>query len=601
MKALSPALTAAPFYPHRRPYVTIHVSDPSRRWQVLHDSGEAQVPHAAALSGPNLVRSCIGNGGTVYTQTIPTPGPTSDFTPWSYTGYYNALAVALCTNNTEVSLLWVDSTRKIYHQLSPDQGLSWGSARLAGYSATTQVSALAACYLSLTHIGLFFAEGALLKFMECVSGAWSAPQSFTTPATNLTGVAVRASADTCHLLMSASTSSGTLLWVTSHSSSGYTQFIPICEAPLDTVHGYAAPALGIDHLYFSLGERVYESRAVGDFALGYVTEPQPVALSCTQGLAAAGQILATSSALLELAPPEPPLDISPYILELRREMRHLVGTLTLTLSHEAPTPQLGAQLSLATGYYTPAGPETAPAHTYFVERRTLTRKGATRYLTLEAHDRWHTLAHWRAPHALHFPGGTTLWHMVRFILARAGIELVGTPSPQMASIWPDFLIPPGASGMDTLRALLELVPDRLALEGHTALIIPPLQEPLEGYTALATHLSITQAIATPTHVRVEGAGGKTQEAFNWEGLATAPARYQYLREGAYEGPEAILGAAQMALDRATRKASRGAIVTAHIAGLELGDEISGYLVAGVVTHYHPARARYEDEIELEVL
>lgn len=601
MKSLSPTLAAAPFYPHRLPYVKIIVSDPSRRRQVLYDSGEPQVPHAAALAGPNLVRSCIRSGGTVYTQTIPTPGPASDFTPWSYTGYYNALAVAVCTNNTEVSLLWADSTRKIYHQLSPDRGLSWGSARLAGYSATTQVGALAACYLSPTHIVLFFAEGTLLKIMECVSGAWSAPQSFTTAAANLTGIAVHASDNVCHLLISASTPSGTLLWVTTHSSSGYTQFIPICEAPLDTVYGYAAPALGTENLYFSLGERVYESRAVGDFALGYVTEPQPVALSCTEGLAAAGNILATSSALLALAPPEPPLDISPYILELRSEVRHLVGTVTLTLSHEAPTPQLGAELSLATGYYTPAGPEAPPPHTYFVERHTLTRKAARRYLTLEAHDRWGTLARWHARHALHFSGGTTLWHMVRFILARAGIELEGTPSPQMAALKPDFLIPPGASGLDALRSLLELVPDRLALEGHRAVIIPPPQESLEGYTELATRLSLTQAIATPTHVRVEGVGGKICEAFNWEGLAAAPARYRYLREAAYEDPEGVLGAAQMTLDRAKRAASRAAVLTPHIAGLELGDEISGYLVACVVTHYHPARARYEDEIELEVL
>lgn len=597
MKALPSTLADAYRRPYRRPYIRAEIHDMRRRWKVLYQD-ERDSPHAATFASPNLVRARIGDGGGVYTQTIPTPEEGTDFGLWAYSGYYNATALALCSFGARVSLFWADSARRIYHRLSEDAGLSWGEAYIAGYSASGAVSALGAGCGDEAHTGLFFGEGPYIKFMERREGVWSMPTSMDVGAA-VNGIAVEPYEGIYRLLITADTAVGSVAWVSVLSASGYSALKVIGEAPGDSGVSFSAPALGEGYLYLSQAGRVYEGQVVGDFGAGLVSEPRPLPATAGRGLSRAGAYVVGPGVVLRLLPQGALQDVSPYVAGLRREMGYLEGRVSLVLQGVGPPP-LGAALHVATGYYTSAGAEAPQTHTYFVEGYRVKREGGRELVTVYGEDRWEELTRWRARYAIRFSPEASVGEMVRYLLARAGIELVGAPSPEMEAVRPQFIIPPGGAGMEALTKLLELVPDRLILEGSSARLFTPSGEDEDyPYSGVTLEEDLTCKMPGLTHLVMEGAGGVIGEAFNWEALAGRAGRYSYERQPALMDPAQVLEAAEAKIEEARQEAFVIALRAPVNPALEVGDVIGGGRVRQVVTLYRPEDGRYEDEIALE--
>jgi hypothetical protein len=185
-------------------------------WSRFYTGSEDDYYHALAMPGDSsLIRARItlpADSRKLYRQRIAGPGTGSDFSQWTYTGYYNAVVTAAAALGSEVSIFWINSSREIRRIKSTDYGATWGCAELIDYSPTTAIYGLATAYKSNGDLALFFADQATLYVKKNVSGQWQTKAAWDKTTGNLSGAAATYSGD-WYLMVTGQNSAGSYkLW-----------------------------------------------------------------------------------------------------------------------------------------------------------------------------------------------------------------------------------------------------------------------------------------------------------------------------------------------------------------------------------------------------
>jgi len=198
MRNLSSSLLAAQQAASHIPYVKVEARNTicgavRYDWERFYTGSEDDYFHAVTLpSDGSLIRVRItppADSRKLYRQRVANPGPSSNFSTWTYTNQYNVVVVAACSLGAEVSIFWINSDREIYQLKSTDNGINWGSPNLLGYSSTTAINGITAAYKTNGDIALFFADQSTLYVMKCINGSWGDRVAWDKSTGNLSGVA----------------------------------------------------------------------------------------------------------------------------------------------------------------------------------------------------------------------------------------------------------------------------------------------------------------------------------------------------------------------------------------------------------------------------
>ncbi|MEE9366525.1 MAG: hypothetical protein V3W44_07560, partial [Dehalococcoidales bacterium] len=121
MRDLTATLLAAQKQAAATPYVKVEARNKIAGvvrldWTRLYSGSEDDYYHAVTMPGDgSLVRVKVtlpGDSRKLYRQRVPDPGPTSDFSQWTYTNQLNAAAVACAEVGAEVSIFWIDGVNR---------------------------------------------------------------------------------------------------------------------------------------------------------------------------------------------------------------------------------------------------------------------------------------------------------------------------------------------------------------------------------------------------------------------------------------------------------------------------------------------------------
>ncbi|MBC8477050.1 MAG: hypothetical protein H8D49_01770, partial [Dehalococcoidia bacterium] len=204
MKQLSSTLSAEQKSASRTPYVKLEARAKIAGiirldWDRLYTGSEDDYFHGMTMPGDgSLVRARItppGDARKLYRQRVASPGPSSDFSTWSYTGQYNCVVVAAASQSAEVSIFWINSSKAIRRIKSTDNGVTWGSPELIDYTPTTSIKGLAVAYKPNGDLAIFFADGSTLYVKKHVGGSWQSRSAWDKTTGNLSGMAVVYDAD----------------------------------------------------------------------------------------------------------------------------------------------------------------------------------------------------------------------------------------------------------------------------------------------------------------------------------------------------------------------------------------------------------------------
>ena len=131
MRTLTSSLLSAQQEPSRTPYAAVTAVNKIAGvvrldWTRLYTGSEADYFHALTMPGDgSLIRVRVtppADGCKIYRQRVTDPGSAADFSPWTYTGQYNAVVVAAASLGAGVSIFWINSSREIRRIVSTDYG-----------------------------------------------------------------------------------------------------------------------------------------------------------------------------------------------------------------------------------------------------------------------------------------------------------------------------------------------------------------------------------------------------------------------------------------------------------------------------------------------
>ena len=139
MRSLTSTLLAAQKKASHTPFVKVEARNRIAGvvrldWVRLYDGSEDDYFHALTMPGDgSFIRARItlpADGRKLYRQRVANPGPSSDFSTWTYTNQYNCIVVAAASLGAEVSIFWINSSREIRRIKSTDYGVNWGNPEL---------------------------------------------------------------------------------------------------------------------------------------------------------------------------------------------------------------------------------------------------------------------------------------------------------------------------------------------------------------------------------------------------------------------------------------------------------------------------------------
>jgi hypothetical protein len=534
-------------------------------WERLYTGTEDDYFHALTMPGDgSLIRARItppADGRKLYRQRVANPGPSSNFSVWTYTDQYNCVVVAAASQGAEVSIFWINANREIRRIKSTDNGASWGSPELIDYSPTTTINGLAAAYKPNGDLAIFFTDQATLYVKKHVGGSWQAKSAWDKSTSDLSGMAAVYDGD-WNLLVTGKDASGNFkLWSLIYGDGGdvpagtWSALKEFASAPSDGSFEYCRAFMDKPDVYrgfyvekFS-GTQAYNrpfwSHSVLDtrFLDNLWREPVPVNLSSQYGLAIAhyGSYcwLSAPGGVWRAPLTVPSLDLTNDIILLRQENVPGQGRLTIELRNDdgryasLPLPLgLGCQLEVSPGYVTSAGNEVSPGPAFALEAYEHTSSGGKASLVLYSWDGWGQINTWVARHQFRWNKTTSemsVKDMLTFILARVGFRLeVKSQSSAITSYYPDFVIHPGDRGDALINRLLSFVPDVLFIEGNRAYLVNPQSTDSSVYSYGTAHPILEgryrEGAWALSRIRVEGydaAGGQPiiVDGFDWSQIA----------------------------------------------------------------------------------
>jgi hypothetical protein len=520
MRTLSATLLAAQKQASATPYVKVEAKNKIAGvvrydWSRLYTGSEDDYYHALTIAGDgSLIRVRItppADSNKLYRQRVASPGPGSDFSQWTYTSQYNAVAVACASLGAEVSIFWIDgSNRKIQRLKSTDYGATWFSPELIDYSPTISVYGLAAVCKPNGDLAIFFADQSTLYVKKRVAGAWQAKSAWDKTTGNLSGVATVYSGD-WNLLVTGKDSAGNFkLWSLVYGDGGdvaagtWSGLKELASAPSDGNFEYRQPFLDrpdVCRAFFiekysgsEASSRPFWLHTVLDtkFADSLWREPVPFNLTSEYGLAIAhyGDYcwLSSPASVWRASLTPQTLDLTADVLAVRAELEQSSGKLTIELRNDNgqyASPGMGSlevldtgcQVDFSPGYRTASGNEVSSGLSFGLEVFEHTSSGGKASLILHAHGGGKAIADWRARHQFRWNKSSnqmSVKDILAFILARVGLKLeVVSQSAVITGFYPDFTLSPGDRGDTTVPKLLSFVPDVLFIEGGKAYLVNP--------------------------------------------------------------------------------------------------------------------------------
>jgi hypothetical protein len=552
MRYLSPSLVAAQQALSHTPVVKVLARNRIRgqvklNWERLYTGSEDNFYHALAVCGNgNLIRVRItppSDGRKLYRQTVMNPGPSSNFSNWTYTNQYNCIAIAATSLAGVVSILWVNTNREIRRIVSNDNGSSWGSTELIDHTPTTAVNGLAAAYKPNGDLALFFIDQTTLYIKKFIGGTWQNKSAWDKNTGDLSGVSVIYDRDWDLLVTGKETSGDFKLWSLVYGDGGcfpvdnWSGFCVIDSGPADGLFQYGSPCIYKTddfHCFFVENysgkqsyTRVFQSCLVTDtdYSRGLWQEQVPEDISAPFGLSAGYSItdnccwLSNSNGVWKAGIISQVLDISPDIISLKLDMGERQGILTVEIGNQngrytvLPSPlQLGCQLEFSPGYLTSAGSETSDGMSFILSSIEYGNKEGRAYVILKADDAWKQLRAWKASDQFRWNRTgqeKSVRDIMAFVLARAGFGLqIQTQSTFISTYYPDFTIHPGNTGDVLVERLLSLTSDVLFFEAGNAYLVNPQSTDIPSYYYGTVHRIIEEAcvdlIEEYNWVRIEG-------------------------------------------------------------------------------------------------
>ena len=525
MRTLSATLLAEQKKATRTPYVKVEVKNLINGvvrldWTRLYTGAEPDYFHAVTMPGDgSLIRlriTPVADSRKLYRQRVANPGPSSDFSTWTYTNQYNAAVVACCSLGAEVSIFWIDGVnRKIYRIKSADNGATWGSPELIDYSPTTAIHGIAAAYKPNGDLALFYADQATLYLRRLIAGAWQARESWDKTTGDLSGVACVYDTDWNLFVTGQDTAGNFKLWSLIYGDGGdvaagtWSALKEFASAPSGGGFEYRQSFMAKPDVYriFYVEKftgtqsynRPFWSHSVLDtaFLSNLWREPVPFNLSSEYGLAIAHHgdycWLSSPNGVWRAPLATQSLDLTADVLSVRQEQGEEIGKLTVELRNDdgrystLPAPlDIGCQLDFSPGYATSAGDESSPGQTYILEAYEHTSGGGRATLVLIATDGWQSIDSWRARHQFRWNKASNELNardILAFALARVGLQLeVVSQSTVITGFYPDFTINPNNRGDLVIRRLLSFVPDVIFIEGNKAYLVNPLSSDSSTYS-----------------------------------------------------------------------------------------------------------------------
>ncbi len=664
MRSLTATLLAAQKQVATVPYVKVEAKNKIAgvvryEWSRLYTGSESDYFHALTMPGDgSLVRVRItppADARKLYRQRVINPGPSSDFSQWTYTSQYDAVVVAAASLGAEVSIFWIRSNREIRRIKSTDYGVSWGSPELIDYSPTIGIYGLAAAYKPNGDLAIFFADQAILYVKKHVGGGWQAKSAWGKTTGDLSGVACVYSSDWDLLVTGADSSGNFKLWSLVYGDGGdvsagsWSELGELASAPSGGDFDYLRPFLDrpdVCRCFFiekfagtEACNRPFWSHSVLDasFVDNLWREPVPFNLSSEYGLAIAHHgdycWLSNPAGVWRARLTAQSLDLTADVVGIRQELGETRGRLTVELRNDEgqyASPGEGAlalldtgcQLDFSPGYITASGSETSPGQTFSLEAYEHTSSGGRATLILHALDAWGALTEWAARHQFRWNKSSdekTVKDILAFVLGRAGLKLeVRSQSSAITSFYPDFTLSPGDQGEAVIQKLLSFVPDVLFIEGSKAYLVNPQSSDSSVYSYGGDHKIFDGRYRCGgwelNRVQVEGydavgGGPIIVDCFAWSEIDRLYDRLKQLGDRELGTVTEVRQRGEAYLRQAEIESAGGAILVPVNCGQQLYDVIDitdaraglsagKKRVLGLALVYDPRRAEYRQRLQL---
>jgi len=581
MRSLTSTLLAAQKEASRTPFVKVEAKNKIAGvvrldWSRLYTGSEDDYFHAVTMPGDgSLIRARItlpADSRKLYRQRVANPGPSSDFSTWTYTNQYNCIVVAAASLGAEVSIFWINSSRQIRRIKSTDYGVNWGNPELIDYSATTAIYGLAATYKPNGDLAIFYADHATLYVKKHVGGSWQSKAAWDKTTGDLSGVAAFYDNDWNLFVTGEDSADNFKLWSLIYGDGGdlalgtWSDLKEFASAPSDGNFEYCRAFIDKPDVYrcfyiekFTGTEaynRPFWSPSVADtkFLENLWHEPVPCDLSSEYGVAIAHHgdycWLSTPYGVWRAKLTPQSLDLTADILSLRQETEESQGKLTIELRNDdgryasLPSPlDIGCQLEVSPGYVTSQGNEVSSGQIFTLEAYEHTSSGGKASLFLYALDGWGEIKAWRARHQFRWNKASSemsVKQILEFVLARVGLKLeIKSQSSVITNYYPDFTIYTNNGGDIIISRLLPFVPDVLFIEGNKAYVVNPQSSDSSVYSYGQAHPILEgryrKGAWELNRVQVEGYDPENEEqvvvdSFSWNQIARLYDRLNQLED-----------------------------------------------------------------------
>jgi hypothetical protein len=664
MRSLSSTLLAAQKEASRIPYIKVEAKNKISGvvrldWDRLYSGSEDDYHHALTIPGDGfLVRVRItlpSDSRKLYQQRVANPGPSSNYSSWTYANQYNCVVVAAASLGAEVSIFWINSDREVRYIKSTDYGINWGSPQTIDYSPTTSIKGLAAAYKPNGDLAIFFADQAMLYVKKRISGNWQTKVAWDKNTGNLSGVATVYDSDWNLFVSGQDSNSNFKLWSLIYGDGGdvspgsWSDLKEFASAPSGGDFEYRSVFMDKPDIYRGFhvekftGTEAYNrpfwshSVPATDFIESLWREPVPFNLSSEYGMAIAHHgdycWLSTPYGVWRAKLTEESIDLTTDVLSIRQEARSSEGRLAVELRNddgqysspgegELAVLDIGCQLEFCPGCVTSQGNEVSPPIAYWLDSYEHTSSRGKASLILYASDGWRSIKNWRARHQFRWNKDSnemTVKQILEFVLARVGLKLeVKSQSSVITSYYPDFTIHPGNSGDIVIRRLLSFIPDILFLESNKAYVVNPQSSDSSVYSYGQAHVILEGRYRIGAwelnRVQVEGydsSGGVPiiVDSFSWGQIDQL---YDRLRQVEDQNIETVVQAEQRGdayLREAEIESEGGTILVPVNCGQQMYDVIDitdvraglseeKMRVLGIVLLYEPFRGACEQKLSL---
>jgi hypothetical protein len=629
MRTLSATLLAAQKQGSAVPYIKLEAVSKTAgvnkySWTQLYSGSEDDYLHALAFTGNgSMVRARVtpvGDSRKLYRQTVSSPGPSSDYSQWTYTDQYNAVVTAAASLGAEASIFFIRSNREIRRIKSTNNGVSWNSVELLDYSQTTAIYGVAAAYKSNGDIAVFIADASTLYILKYVSGSWQARVAWDKTTGDLSGVACYYDGDWNLLVTGKDTSGNYKMWSLVYgdgnevSASTWTALKELASAPAGGDYLYKQPFLDKTDTYRAFFVEKYSgieaySRPFQTHTLpgthyydGFWSEAVPFNQNSEGGLAVThygDYAWLTNAKSVWRAPlAGQSLDLTADVVSVRQEIETTGGVLTVELKNDDgkyASPGTGdiaalansCQLEFGLGYQTAAGNEYSEGQTYCLESIEHVSAGGKASVILRARDGWGTLSDWDARHQMRWnktSNEKSVKDIISNILAKAGMKLeVKSQSTTLTGFYPDFTVSPSDDGKSVIAKLLSFVPDVIFIEGNKAYFVNPQSTDSSEYSYGADHAILEgkyrQGALMKNRAEIEGydaSQGKliVVASYDWNEVDRLYDRSKHITDRNLDSTTKGYQRGDAFLRKATITATSGAIVVPVNCGQQLYDVVA---------------------------